>query len=260
MIMLKIETLKNSTLLLSCVGVLALTGCGETQDRTGRQQQQVLAGTYVARLTPLNTSVAGRATGLMTITITEKEFIVEQNVTGAPAGTRHLQSIHTGGSCPDATADRNGDGVIDAQEGMQAYGRILVPLDSDLNSQIDGADFGPLSSRNGSFTYSRRASLENMIADLRDEDHDPEDAVVKLERNESLNLAGRTVVIYGIPAGRALPPTAASLGALTPHESLPIACGVIMRTGEEDVTDEVEEVSGTDAYRIEDEQGVDYGT
>jgi hypothetical protein len=237
---------------------LLIIACGSDSNNPP-QQQQATQGSYQVDLRPLNSSVAGNVTGHFTIEIDNDDlFMVEGKVEGASAGVRHLQVLHTNGPCPEASADTNADGIIDVQEGMRSYGAMLIPLDSDLNSQIDGSNYGPLSNSSGRYRYQQSASLRRMLADLRDDDQDTSDAVIKLSTREELNLEGRTVVIYGISARQNLPESVASMGTLSAYEILPVACGVIERT--EDIQVNEGSPSGIEAYRIEEEQGINYGT
>lgn len=44
-----------------------------------------------------------------------------------------------------------------------------------------------------------------------------------------LSLDERLVVIYGVPDSQVLPETVGTDGSLTPHQSIPIACGQFSR-------------------------------
>lgn len=56
----------------------------------------------------------------------------------------HQQDIHEGTRCPTLADDTNADGVIDYQEGESVYGKILIPLDSNIKTQAAVRNIYPL--------------------------------------------------------------------------------------------------------------------
>ncbi len=125
-------------------------------------------------------------------------------VTGSTPSTFQLQHIHIGSACPTMADDANGDGYIDALEGLPSYGPALVPLDGDLNGQSAGASSYPSSDENGGYTYEKTADLKVMIEDLKKQDPNPNDAIVKLG-TKRLNLTNRHIIIHGVPEDTELP-------------------------------------------------------
>ncbi|MFL5784556.1 MAG: hypothetical protein ACJ76H_08115, partial [Bacteriovoracaceae bacterium] len=134
------------------------------------------------------------------------------NVQNSPSGF-HRQFIHTGGNCPGPGADINIDGVIGFDESVNITGPALIPLDQNLSTQTAGFVF-PVPNSMGNYSYLEFTSLVRMLADLHSADPDPNDSLVKLAPDEGLNLAGRTIVIYGAHG----------------QSDLPIACGTLVRS------------------------------
>lgn len=227
----------SSIVLGTCL--LTLAACGGSgggssssnnkTDSTRILQRQEDPGLYAAILAPLNSGVAGETVGNVQVQIAGDDFAVEVNVKGAPAGVKHLQSIMTGSKCPDLSNDLNNDGLIDVQEAMQVYGKVLIPLDSNLREQIAGSDFGPIANSAGSYVYRRSVSLATILADLKAPDPDTQDHIVKLPFGSDLNLSGRVVVVHGVSVDSALTDSVATVGDLTSAQSLPIACGQLVR-------------------------------
>lgn len=236
--------MKNKSRLISifligtCLFTLVSCGSDDDSSSTSRsrqeEQQQDDQGIYRAVLAPLNTSVAGNTTGTVEIRIEGDDFIVESNVVDAPAGVKHLQNITVSTACPGANADVNNDSFIDVVEATPSTGPILIPLDSDLSEQLDGLDFGPIANGSGSYVYRRSTTLSALLADLRAVDPDPVDPIVKLPDGQELNLAGRVVVVHGVAASANLPATVATISDFTSAQTLPIACGKLVRVPSED--------------------------
>ncbi len=226
---------------------LSLASCGKkSNDKTSvtataveKQEQEMERvddmGVYEAAIMPLNESISGKLTGTVKIKILGDEFSVDQNIQGAPAGVRHLQVVLTGNTCPTIISDTNGDGVIDAVESSMVSGQRLIPLDSNLNSQIQGINFGPIANNEGRYVYRRSASFSKLLADLHSFDPDAFDQLVKLQVGDDLNLNGRVVMIYGVSDEASLPSTAASAPEETVQDSFPIACGEFVKIIEQEV-------------------------
>jgi hypothetical protein len=88
--------------------------------------------TYTAALKPLNRS---GGSGTLTIKLTGNQAQVSEHFTGLAATYKgapypHVQHIHIDGhhTCPPASADTSGDGVINTTEGMPSYGMIGTTL------------------------------------------------------------------------------------------------------------------------------------
>jgi hypothetical protein len=237
---------KVTPLLVGACMLTFLGACGSSDDdNSGSSQQEEIPqeqqeGTYRAVLTPVNTSVAGEASGTADFEISSDEFKAMVEMQNAP-NSEHLQHVFVGSSCPTEASDANGDGFVDVVEATASTGGILIPLDNDLSAQDAGGTFPS----GASFNYQQSTSLLAMLGDLRLPDTNPEDAIVKLGATEELNLEGKVVVIHGVPNSVELPETVLGLGDIDARRTLPIACGVIQRvpaegedtetpTGEED--------------------------
>lgn len=228
----------NAFFILS--GLMIFTSCGNdkkssttnvTTNTTPQveQEQQVDQGEYRAILKPLNTSLSGELTGTVEISIERDDFVVQTKVKGVAVGIKYLQNIFTASKCPEASLDVNRDGFIDISESTASTGSILIPLDSDISEQLDGMDYGPISNNNGSFVYRRSSTLSRVMADLRAIDPDPRDLIVKLPVGEEINLSGRVVMIHGVKPSESLPETVGTYAYLPKEQTLPIACGVLIR-------------------------------
>lgn len=188
-----------------------------------------MLGTYQALLTPINASISKKVNGSLTLVREKNDFIADVRFSAGPASILHVQNIHIGKRCPTEADDLNMDGYIDAMEGSEVYKEIIVPLDEDLNSQRMGGGTFPLADEYGYYFYSQAANYEKLLADLRDEDINPQDDYVKLAPSENFQLDGNVIIITGVPSDSALPETVAGRGRLSNYQALPVACGVIRR-------------------------------
>lgn len=219
-------------LLLPCLGLFLLTACGKSdssssataQEREEERKIRPSGDIYRAVLTPLNTHLSGSPSGIVEVRILNGKIIIESAMTNTPEGVIHLQAIHERGKCPELSHDLNQDGIIDIEEVLVPSGKMLIPLDDDLNTQNAGITFGPTSNEWGSYVYQRSTSQERLLSDLYSGDTPLHDYLVKLSTDEQLNLINRSVVIYGVAASEATS-SLLTINGHTPEESLPIACG-----------------------------------
>lgn len=203
-------------LVASLVGILAMT----------LQQASAKAETYVARLTPLNSSVTKVETsGEAKFTIQGDNLTVTIDVKNAPPGIAHLQHFHgfkTGdknATCATAEADANRDGVIDLIETEPVAGTTMVPFhDNPVSMEIPSETY-PKASADGSYRYEKTISLKGLKDAFRG------------AFDQDLDLDRRVVFIHGISPDTKLPDTVASLGQIPAHVTLPIACGAIEKAG-----------------------------
>lgn len=205
---------------LLCAGVLvSLIGCGGADKR------------YVAVLSPLNTQVSGNPMGTAEFIVTGDRLVARVDVVGLD-DTVHPQFIRSGDLCPGASVDRNGDGFIDVVEGSSTFGTALIPLDSDLSDSTPGEEEG--FPNIASYRYEAEVGLDTLFNDLRTDDPNPDDDVVKLSEEEisdrgpldSIDLNARTFVIHGVDD--ALPESVATVGEAEARRLLPVACGNIV--------------------------------
>ncbi len=222
-------SLKRLSFLILGPLLITTTSCGGGQSNslmTMDQQRQDDQGIYRVVLKPLNSGSAGFTSGVVEIKIKGDDVSVFSSVTDSPVGVKHLQNIITSSHCPDT--DTNSDGFIDIAETL-IHGQILIPLDSDLDEQLEGMDFGPIANDEGSYVYRKSSSLSKLLSDLHAFDPDPLDKVVKIFPEHDLNLSDKVLIIHGVDSSLNLPPSVATMGALSKEQSLPIACGKINR-------------------------------
>ncbi|MGH6656941.1 MAG: hypothetical protein ACRDVE_17265 [Actinocrinis sp.] len=120
--------------------------------------------TYMATLNPLNHATAS---GMLMLRLTGSQAVVSEDVKGLAATFMnapypHVQHIHIGakGTCPSASADKNGDGVVSTTEGASAYGGIGTTLSvSGDTSPAAGTDV-KIAPSGADFHYSRTITLD----------------------------------------------------------------------------------------------------
>ncbi|NUP49659.1 MAG: hypothetical protein HOW97_20465 [Catenulispora sp.] len=125
--------------------------------------------TYMATLNPLNH--AG-GSGMLMLQLTGDQAVISEDVHGLAATFMnapypHVQHIHIGaaGTCPDASADKNGDGVVSTTEGAPSYGGIGTTLGvSGDTSPAAGTDV-KIAPGGADFHYSRTVTLDSKTVD-----------------------------------------------------------------------------------------------
>lgn len=211
---------KFSSLIILSMSLMAAcgggggSGSGKSSAGQAAVQEQQAEGSYRAILRPFNNHLSGfLPTGFAEISIMG-DNVTMKTMLDDDARVIHMQSIHTNTRCPNASDDKNGDGYVDINEAYAVVGKVLVPLDSDLNNQALGAGIYPMG---GGYTYVEAASLKSLESD------------VKSRTGENLNLGGRVVLMHGVNANTTVPATFGTLEGMTQQASAPIACGVIYR-------------------------------
>lgn len=187
-----------------------------------------ISGQYLAVLKGVNENITGKLRGAFTFSREDDLLVNDMRFAGGAPKLIYAQHLRTGTRCPDLRDDSNGDGIIDLREGEASFGKILYPLDGDLNGQSSFDSVFPVSDDYGGYRYTRVASFKRFIADLR-APRGVFDEYSKLDEKAPLDLESKTVVILGVPAGTDLPGTVISSGRMNPHQSLPVACGEIHR-------------------------------
>jgi hypothetical protein len=129
--------------------------------------------------------------------------------------------------------DLNADGFIDIDEGMKVFGKMIIPLDANINSQGAGKNFYPLADLSGYYHYERIGSFERLFQDLYDEDKNLEDHIVKLAAGEPFTFEGKVVIVQGVAESTPLPSSIAVQERRRPFQTLPITCGIIRKVKEE---------------------------
>lgn len=183
-------------------------------------------GLYMAKFITLNPQVNGTLPGSATLQREgDKFFAYVRLFGGAPEGW-HQQNVYEGTRCPTLNDDRNGDGYIDVVEGNAVWGKILIPLDSNLSSQKAGRNIYPMADASGSYFYERETSFKKLYRDLKSDDKDMNDDYVKLAPESGIDFTGKVVVVFGTASSVIYPATVASNDNRPVHQTLPIACGV----------------------------------
>lgn len=193
------------------------------------EEVETLNGRYQIVFSPLNSSVSGMITAKGSLHVIADKISVEIVAKESPAMTKHSQFIYSGSECPTELNDINNDGYIDPHEAAIVLGEILIPLDSDLNSQDQGANIFPVADALGAYSYYSEGYVSDLLSDLQAIDPDPKDELGKLKANEKLKLEGKVVVIEGIPEDQYLPGSIVTISNESDRATLPIACGKITR-------------------------------
>lgn len=164
--------------------------------------------TYQATLTPVPLN-GQTASGTITVRLTGNTARITEHVTGLAATFNgapypHVQHIHglAMGTCPPASADSNGDGVIAVSEGAPSYGGIQTTL------TVSG-DTSPTSATN-----LKRAPSGSTIDYTR---------TIQVSQSTVDALTGGTavVVVHGLDPAKAAPAATKTKSELVP--SLPLA-------------------------------------
>ena len=217
--------------IISILAMITLISCGKNGGGSDSSMQEQLEpvsdGVYHAVLRPLNTQASGYLpTGTATFTVKGDNFQA-RTLLDDDARVTHRQSVHFGTRCPNnAQDDRNGDGYVDYAEAMAVVGKVFIPLDNDLSSQVAGANVYP---KGSGFSYARSSSLSRLNADLWMADEDAADDIAKLNSGENLGISNRVVLIYGAAVKSTFPASLSARSGEAANLSLPIACGVIRK-------------------------------
>ena len=216
------KTIISSVFILT---LFVLTSCGKNGGSSSSSNNEGTAdnsivkqeseGSYRALLRPFNNHLNGfLPTGVAEIEVRGDQISVK-TLLDDDGRVMHMQSVHIGNRCPiTGRDDKNGDTYVDIKEMEAITGKVLFPLDGNLNSAEEGAGQYPVGR---GFTYIKTASLSKLEGD------------VKSRTGQNLNLEGRVVVIHGVDPRTQIPDTFAVIDNLTKQASAPIACGILKR-------------------------------
>jgi hypothetical protein len=170
---------------------------------------QTAATTYTANLAPVPLNGQTGASGTYTIKLDGNSATITGTVSGLAATFMnapfpHVQHIHGGaqGVCPTASADTNGDGVVNTAEGQPAYGGILTTLSLSGDTTPAAGTNIQIAPSGASFNYSRTIMLDAASVD-------------------SLKAGTAVIVVHGLDPAKAAPAATSSPSELVP--SLPLA-------------------------------------
>lgn len=155
------NTARKALGLLAPAVLMALPLTAALPATAGAQQP----ATYQATLNPLNNS-SGSGQFMMEVSGTQAK--ITQQVSGVAATFQdgaypHVQHIHIegNGTCPDPSADANGDGIVDTVEGQPAYGMIGTTLSVSGDTSPDAATDVSIAPSGESYEYSRTIELSS---------------------------------------------------------------------------------------------------
>ncbi|MHA7156375.1 hypothetical protein [Arthrobacter sp. TMN-50] len=200
---------------------------------------------YQATLGQLNGS-SGAAT--IEVTVTGNEAHVLLNVSGMPATFMdmpypHVQHIHGGaqGTCPDPSADKDGDEVVSTTEGAPFYGGVLTTLSTSGDTSPAAAADINLAGKGAAYTIDRTFELN-------------------AETKAALEAGTAVVVVHGLDPATLSPAAAAAPSDIAPQLPLaatsPALCGTLaagqmeMPTGGADTGVAQETGTGTGTFAI----------
>lgn len=226
--------MKNVSKILLSASLLTLVACGNNSNSSNKKTTNPLTepGHFKAELESLNNHIAGDVSGDVMVKVRGDSIQVEVKVNGAPSQVMHAQAIHSSDACPTLSSDVNKDGIIDGVEAQKSYGPMLIPLDNDLKTQLDGTAY-PVADFSGNYFYRQNVVINDLLKDLTAVDNDPKDYVTKLGKS-NLSFSGRQVVIYGVAEDAALPETVSAANGNSKQASLPIACGTFVKVAIEE--------------------------
>ncbi|WP_338704022.1 hypothetical protein V2W30_39685 (plasmid) [Streptomyces sp. Q6] len=137
---------------------------------TGHTAASGSGDTYQIDLASLNNSGAKGTAMLM---LDGTRLTVKIEASGLVPGQPHAQHIHgsTDGHdfhCPDASADKNKDGIVTTAEGLPVYGDINISLttkgDTSKKSGL-AVDRMPVADKSGKLSYERTITVSQEVAD-----------------------------------------------------------------------------------------------
>lgn len=186
-------------------------------------------GTYAAEIWPVNYNLHLKSIGFVGMERNEDKVTTSVYLKYGPKKTKVKQALYTGRRCPNLKDDLNKDAYIDILESQIAIGKITVPFDANINSQMDGYGQFPFVDESGKMFYTQTASFDLLFQDLKTIDENPEDELIKLEDNDGITLPGRVVLFQGVPENTFIPETVATVEGMGPRESLPVGCAVLWK-------------------------------
>jgi hypothetical protein len=244
--MLKLKLVPILSFIASLAMLAGLSACGGGSKSGGsaspletpgpgiivEEDEMDLEGSYLAVLSPLNESLAGKIVGNVNLKRDGETLLAYARFSGGRPNSLPQIKLHAGTSCPGSAQDENADGLIDAVEAFEHAGGVLVPLDADLASQSRGDSIWTPTDEFGNYWYEESTAYARFISDLRAPQLERQSDYVKLGPDAPLNLSGRVVIVYGTSRAVELPETVRRRGRLANWQTLPVACGVMKKIKE----------------------------
>lgn len=247
--------MKNS-FVINVATLLIISSCGVGPGPQFRPYEEAssdgssIKGIYTADLMPINVNLHLMKVGSMAVERSGDQITFGVHLKYGPAGVTHKQGIYSGTRCPNIFDDVNKDAYIDFIEAQPAIGGLLIPLDGDIESQIEGEGRFPISGVDGKYTYQMSGSFEKMFSDLKNDDVNLEDNIIKLPADEGLSLEGRILIVQGTSDDTVLPVTVPEADNMNKYKSLPFACAIIKKGNQ--IPSEIGEFSGINELSIPD--------
>lgn len=185
-----------------------------------------IQGRYIAKFTTLNSHVVGTIPGSAQFMREDGRISAFVRLFAGSPSIAHFQNVHMGNRCPTMSDDTNGDGYLDIQEALKVVGPVVVPLDWDIGSQLSANRSWPRAFPNGSYEYTKVTSFDRFWDDLKSEDRNTNDNIVKLAADEGLAITGKVVMIQGVEEIKNLPDSVAGYDRWKNFQTLPIVCGI----------------------------------
>lgn len=220
----------STSLLVSCVNESSPGGGGKkesSQNEVVQDDGSNVQGIYAGEIWPVNYNLHFKSIGNAAVVREEDEFKVMVKLKHGPKEARIKQAIYTARRCPNLGDDLNKDAYIDILEARVAIGKITVPFDSDLNSQMGGHGQYPYVDNMGKMSYSQSGSFSSMFEDLKSVDENPQDDIIKSP--EGITFPGRIVLFQGMTRKVDLPESVATTDGESQYESLPVGCAVLWK-------------------------------
>lgn len=189
-------------------------------------------GNYAGDVWPVNHNLHFKTIGAVGVKREGDSFTVTSTLKYGPKDTRVKQALYTARRCPNLNDDLNKDAYIDILEARLAIEKITIPFDGDLDSQLGGIDQYPTVDAQGKMLYTRSASFSRLFEDLKGQDEDPSDQLIKLGPEEGITLPGRVVIFQGMPKNIPLPESVATTDGEDKYDSIPVGCAVLWRVKE----------------------------
>lgn len=138
------------------IGAMSLSMGGVASAATGTS--------YQANLQQINNS---GASGNLTLQLDGDQATITESVSGLAATFMgkpypHVQHIHINGKgmCPTASADTDGNGIVDTVEGQPAYGAVGTTLSMTGDTSAKAATDVTIAPSGASYQYSRTITLD----------------------------------------------------------------------------------------------------
>jgi hypothetical protein len=202
------------------------------QNETIEADGSNVQGNYAAEIWPINYNLHFKDIGTVGVKREGDTFSALVDLKYGPKETKIKQALYTARRCPNINDDLNKDAYIDILEARLAIGKITIPFDGELDSQMGGNDLYPFVDVTGKMFYSKSGSFSRLFEDLKSVDENPGDQIIKLGQDEGITLPGRIVLLQGMPKKVPLPESVATTDGEDKYDSIPIGCAVLWKVEE----------------------------